>query len=187
MLWNAVYTNKMEMIWHKTHISEYFINENGEIRTFDRCEYMPYKNSVRKVKRNGKILNPIELNNGYLCIDLSSKGKIERMSVHRLMAQTFFCESIDGKHIHHIDGNKKNNKISNLKIIDSNSHFRNHNFERKYQNKTGYRYVHKYYKNTYRGSIQRSGKKTLYTKIYDTAEEAYKEVKDILRVMEENN
>ena len=30
------------MIWNKTYSPKYFINENGEVRTFDRCEYMPY-------------------------------------------------------------------------------------------------------------------------------------------------
>ncbi len=38
-----------EMNWYKTFNSEYFVNSYGQVRTFDRCEYMPYKNSIRKI------------------------------------------------------------------------------------------------------------------------------------------
>jgi hypothetical protein len=43
------------------------------------------------------------------------------------------------------------------------------------------RCVHNHY-GRYRGSIQRSGKKTIYTKIYDTPNEAYEEVQFILKI-----
>ena len=170
-----------KMTWFKTNYSEYFINHFGEVRTFDRCEYMPYKNSLRKVHRNGKILKPIKMSNGYYYIDIANKGKVKRIAIHRLMAQTFLKENIENKHIHHIDGNRKNNIISNLEVIDPKLHCREHCFERKFNNKTGYRCVHQYDKNRYRGSIQRSGKKTVYTKIYNTPEEAYDEVQSILK------
>ena len=168
-----------EIIWYSTFSPEYFINLYGDVRTFDRCEYMPYKNSVRKIQRNGRILKSIKMNNGYLYVDLAKSGKVKRMSVHRLMAKTFLSEDIEKKHIHHIDGNKKNNSISNLKIVDGALHCRQHNFERIFENKTGYRCVYEY-NNKYRGSIQRSGKKTIYTKVYDTPERAYDEVQSIL-------
>ena len=170
-----------KMIWFKTYSPEYFINELGEVRTFDRCEYMPYKNSVRKVHRRGKILKSIKMSNGYYVIDIANKGRVKRIAIHRLMAQVFLKEKIEGKHIHHIDGNKKNNLISNLEIVDPKLHCREHCFERKFKNKTGYRGVHQCDKNRYRGSIQRSGKKTIYTKIYGTPEEAYNELQLILK------
>lgn len=169
------------MTWFKTNYSEYFINHFGDVRTFDRCEYMPYKNSLRRVHRNGKILKPIKMNNGYFYIDIASYGKIKRVSIHRLMAQTFLNKDIKSEHIHHIDGNKENNILSNLKIVDPKLHCSEHNFERIFKNKTGYRCVHEYYNNRYRGSIQRSGKKTIYTKPYNTPEEAYNEVQFILK------
>jgi hypothetical protein len=179
MLLNADYMT--EMIWFKTYSPEYFINQLGEVRTFDRCEYMPYKNTLRKVHRKGKILKPIKMSNGYFYIDISSRGKMKRVSIHRLMAQTFLSENIDNKHIHHLDGNRENNSLYNLEIVDPKSHCSEHNFERKFKNRTGYRCVHEYYKNRYRGSIQRSGEKTIYTKSYDTPEEAYNEVQSILK------
>jgi len=169
-----------DLKWYKTYHPEYFVTRHGDVRTFDRCEYMPYKNTIRKVHRKGKILNPIKMNNGYFYIDLAICGKKKRISIHRLVAQTFLGENIKDKHIHHIDGNRKNNSLSNLEIADPKLHCSEHNLERLFKNKTGYRGVHKYYKDRYRGSIQRSGKKTIYTKIYDNPKDAYEEIQSIL-------
>jgi hypothetical protein len=169
-----------ECIWHPTIYPGYFVNKLGDVVTFDRCEYMPYKNSIRKIHRKGKELNPVEMNNGYVYVDIANYGKPKRISVHRLMALTFLSEDINHKHIHHIDGNKKNNIISNLEEIDPKTHCRDHNFERNYENKTGYRGVSECWKNRYRGSVQRSGKKIVYTKIYNNPEEAYYELQRLL-------
>lgn len=170
-----------EIIWHKTYLPEYFINIRGQVRTFDRCEYTMYKNSLRKSHRKGKILNPIKMNNGYLCVDMCHHAKIKKELIHRLMAKTFFNEDLLDKHIHHIDGNKENNAIFNLKVIDSKLHCKEHSFNRVFKNKTGYRGVHEYYNGKYRGSIQRSGQKTIYTKVYDSPEKAYDEIQNILK------
>lgn len=75
---------------------------------------------------------------------------------------------------------KKNNIISNLEAVDPKTHCRYHNFERNYENKTGYRGVSECWKNRYRGSAQRSGKKIVYTKIYNNPEEAYYELQILL-------
>lgn len=173
------------MNWYKTFNSEYFVNFYGQVRTFDRCEYMPYKNSIRKIHRKGKILKPIKMNNGYLYIDISNRGKVKRISVHRLICETFSSENINEKHIHHIDGNKENNNLSNLKVVEPKLHCREHSFSRVYENKTGYRCVHEYSNNKFRGSVQRSGQKPIYTKICNTPSEAYDEVQYILSINEE--
>lgn len=172
--------------WYKTSNPKYFINHYGQVRTFDYCEYMPYKNEIRKVTRKGKLLKPIKMSNGYLYIDFGNYGKVKRVSIHRLMAETFLNEFIEGKHIHHIDENKENNNLNNLEIIDSHFHCSEHNFKRIFKNKTGYRCVHEISKGVYRGSIQRSGKKTIYTKNYTNPKEAYQEVQRILDRKEVN-
>lgn len=61
-------------------------------------------------------LSPLHMtmsNSGYLMI--KNKNKIQY--IHRMIADYFFNENIDGKVIHHIDGNKLNNNIKNLKIL----------------------------------------------------------------------
>ena len=42
-------------------------------------------------------------------------------SVPRLVAKTFIGD-IEGKEIHHIDRNRRNNKVENLKILTSEEH-----------------------------------------------------------------
>jgi len=176
----------MSEVWFKTFNPIYFINHHGQVRTFDRCEYMPYKNEIKKVTRRGKILTSIKMNNGYLYVDFSSYGKVKRISVHRLMAKTFLQENIEDKHVHHIDENRENNELNNLEVVDSKLHCSEHNFKRSFKNKTGYRGVHQVYNGFYRGSIQRSGKKTIYTKTYNNPKSAYEELQHILQCNEDN-
>ena len=171
----------MNEIWYKTFDPIYFINKDGQVRTFDRCEYMPCKNGIKKITRAGKILTPVKMNNGYFYVDFANYGKPKRISVHRLMARTFLKEDIEGMHVHHIDENRKNNKLNNLEVIDAKMHTTQHMFKRQYDNKTGYRGVHELYKGVYRGSIQRSGKKTIYTKNYNDPKGAYDELQFILQ------
>jgi len=171
----------MTEIWYKTKDPHYYINHQGQVRTFDRCEYMPYKDGYRKVTRIGKVLKPIKMNNGYLYIDFGNYKKTKRVSIHRLMAETFLDKNIDKKHVHHIDGDKENNSLGNLKIMDPKIHSSDHNLDRVFPNKTGYRLVHEVYKNKYRGSIQRSGTKTIYTSLYDNPEDAFLETQNILK------
>jgi len=171
-----------EIVWYKTYNSKYFINFEGQVRTFDRCDFIPYGNSMRWVERKGKVLKSIRMNNGYYYIDLCDCGKIKRESVHRLMIKTFLNIDLKNKHVHHIDGLKKNNSISNLEVMDSKIHCSEHNLKRTFKNKTGYRGVSEYYPGRYRGSIQRSGEKTMHTKVYNNPKDAYEEIQSIKRL-----
>lgn len=51
---------------------------------------------------------------GYLRVTLSLDNKQKRFYTHRLVAQHFIQNSNSKKYVNHIDGNKENNKISNL-------------------------------------------------------------------------
>lgn len=76
---------------------------------------------VAEGRYKGKILVPSTDNNGYLIIVLQPiKGdKSSRIlcRVHKLMIQTFIREPLPNEEINHIDGNKKNNSLSNLEIV----------------------------------------------------------------------
>lgn len=67
---------------------------------------------------NGYEIRQRKANNGYLRVNLR-KGNIEyekpkTLSVHRLVAE-HFLPRVEGKpHVNHKDGNKENNKLSNL-------------------------------------------------------------------------
>lgn len=52
--------------------------------------------------------------------------KHHRYLVHRLVAQAFLNDYDELKDVHHIDKNKENNNVSNLRCIDSRLHQRLH-------------------------------------------------------------
>ncbi len=64
-------------------------------------------------KKTGKSRKLI-YNNGYLKVDLSEGGKRINYFVHRLVAFAFLDKPKNGNIVNHIDGNKSNNRISNL-------------------------------------------------------------------------
>ena len=57
--------------------------------------------------------------NGYLCVNLYKDGKKKNCRVHRLVAEAYIPNPEDKPEIDHIDGNRKNNDISNLRWVTS--------------------------------------------------------------------
>lgn len=72
-------------------------------------------------KRTGKekILKLIENSNKYFRVTLTQKGIGKKFYVHQLVAMVFLNHKVNGKTIvvDHIDYNKKNNCLSNLRLI----------------------------------------------------------------------
>ena len=78
----------------------YSINEKGEI-----------KNNITK-----KILSPsINKDSGYYQIDLWKDNKSKKYTLHRLVANNFIPNLGNKPTVDHIDGNRLNNDISNLR------------------------------------------------------------------------
>lgn len=75
--------------------------------------------NVKSIPRNGtikkeKILTPVKNQDGYLKVLLSKNGKRKSVSIHRLVANAFIKNNLNKLTVNHKDGNKLNNKISNL-------------------------------------------------------------------------
>jgi hypothetical protein len=83
------------------------------------------KSIARRVRgRNGhlighssKLLSPGEQQSGHLCVNLSMHGKPHMRRVHTLVALAFIGPCPEGLEVNHIDGDPKNNVVSNLEYV----------------------------------------------------------------------
>lgn len=83
----------------------YLIRGNGDV-------YSLQKKNVRKLK-------PEITAKGYLRVDLYKDTVRKHCRVHRLVAQAFMPNPYGFDTVDHIDGNKKNNCISNLQWLSN--------------------------------------------------------------------
>lgn len=101
------------MTWKKLKQSKnYSINENGDVRN-DVTGYIkkPYINKT----------------NGYVMVDLYENNRPTKVTIHRLLAESFIPNSDNKPCVDHIDGNRQNNALSNLRwatYSDNNSRFK---------------------------------------------------------------
>lgn len=90
----------------------YEVSNEGRVRSINRNVK---RKDGRSIFYKGVILKSQETNRGYLSVGLSKKGKSKHKTVHRIVTDTFYGPCPDGLEVCHIDGDKKNNKLSNLK------------------------------------------------------------------------
>lgn len=80
-------------------------NENYEVSTYGRVRRSDNKKEKALIKSN----------NGYYKVDLYKDGKRKDKGVHRIVMESFVeCDDPENKQVNHIDGDKTNNKITNL-------------------------------------------------------------------------
>ena len=78
----------------------YSINEKGQVRN-------DITNKIKNVYVNK--------NNNYLTVDLWEDNKSYKKTIHRLIAETFIPNPLNKPTVDHIDGNRQNNSIENLR------------------------------------------------------------------------
>jgi len=88
----------------------YEVSDLGSIRSIDR-RVIDKSGRVQHVKQRNLAL---QNNNGYWACQLWKNNHMKRPLVHVIVAQAFIGTNPDGLDVNHIDGNKKNNAVSNL-------------------------------------------------------------------------
>jgi hypothetical protein len=87
----------------------YQVSNLGMVRSF--------RNGSWGKRIEPKIMSQSINSNGYMIIGLRINGSRRTFAVHRLVATAFLGEPKKGIHVHHIDGVKTNNHLSNLAYV----------------------------------------------------------------------
>ena len=81
--------------------------------------YINYQvSNVGRVRnsRTGRILKPALSKTGYLTVRISKNSEAKTHNIHQLVAREFLRNPFDLKCIDHIDGNRSNNNLDNLRF-----------------------------------------------------------------------
>lgn len=130
--------------------------------------YMVSDNGIIKNCKTGRFLKPCINPNGYFYINLCINGKRKTHLIHKLVAEAFINNPDNKKEIDHIDNNKLNNSVKNLRYCTHQEN--NANKPKKINNTTGVVGVIKN-GNNYKSQISFNGK-YYYLGTFKTLEEA---------------
>ena len=133
---------------------KYKINKKGVIMSFVR-------------NKNGKVMKPRVDNNGYIRINLTKNGIVSYHHIHRLLGKAFIPNPNDFPCIDHINQNKIDNRLDNLRWINHSGNNRNRYLPKKSNFPRG---VERNIK-SYRARIKINGKK-IHLGCFRTIEEA---------------
>lgn len=102
----------------------YQISNEGRVRSLDRVitQKTRWNNHITYIVK-GKILKGGHFSNGYLFVALGRKSK--HFLIHRLVAESFIPNPENKPCVDHINGNRKDNRVENLRWCD---HKENSNF-----------------------------------------------------------
>jgi len=121
--------------------------------------------------KSKKYIKPFLDKDEYFTINISKNCKKKTFKLHRLVYQAHYGTIPDKMQIDHINGIRKDNNISNLRLVNHSENNMNRKISK--NNTTGYKCITLTNCNTYRVAI-RKNKKKVYDKSFKTLEEAIK-------------
>jgi len=131
--------------------------------------YLIYDDGRVYSKKYKRFLKPYLNKDGYYKVDLVKDGKKKTFRIHRLFA-LYYLPLVDGKDIvDHIDRDKTNNDISNLRWVNHSENKINTGVYK--NNKLGHKHIGLTKCNTYKVQIRRNHK-FVYNKTFKTLDEA---------------
>lgn len=96
-----------------------------EISSFGRVRSLPHIDSCGRLQ--GGIILSVKNSKGWYLTSRLTNGCIrESRRIHRMVYEAFRGEIPKGFQIHHIDGNRQNNRVDNLSLVDPVSHSKEH-------------------------------------------------------------
>lgn len=100
------------------YIGYYQISNLGRIRSLDRMVSQKKCSSEYSRLMKGKILKTKITNSGYELVHLSKDGVVKAYTVHKLVYMAFNGDYDFSLQINHKDGNKTNNRLENLELVN---------------------------------------------------------------------
>jgi hypothetical protein len=132
------------------------------------------KGRVWSIRRN-KIMKPDLNKDGYYYLKLSKLKNTKHYPIHRLVAMTFyFVDNYENLQVDHIDRDKTNNYLLNLRFCTRAENCRNQAMQK--TNKSGYKGVYQEPSNRWRAQITINNRKK-HLGIFTKKEEAYEAYK----------
>lgn len=105
-------------IWKKIEeIPDMEVSNYGRFRSIDRTILKLRNGKLVKVKYKGKIRKTSTDNNGYQKICVHRNGVMKAYVAHRLVAKYFLEDFNPELEVDHIDDNRSNNKVTNLRMV----------------------------------------------------------------------
>lgn len=113
-------------IWKhiKGYEGSYMVSNLGNIKSLDRIIEVNTKNGSYKRHIKGTMIKTRVNNKGYVMVDLKMNGNKVTKLLNRIVAETFVENPNHLPQVDHVDGNKENNKSSNLEWVSQSENIR---------------------------------------------------------------
>ena len=123
---NYILNMEDKEIWKpiKGYDIEYLISNYGNIISPEH-KIIDKRGIEQKFKK--RIIKPVLHSTGYYVVTFRKQGKKITIRIHRLVAELFVENPNNYNIVDHIDGNKTNNKATNLRWVTNSENIRNEN------------------------------------------------------------